>query len=131
VCTPISKGRLGTRNLSRFSLALLGTWLWRCGLEREAWWWINIEVYGEGGVLVSLMGLMGWVYGRTLRRVEGSSIVTPDFIYIFFFDKSKYYIKKKRKVPLSTQEREHKAPQVYKGNPNQQHKERINVPLST
>jgi hypothetical protein len=54
-----------------------------------------MEVYGEGGVLVSLMGLMGWVYGRTLRRVEGSSIVTPDFI--IFFYKSEYYIKKKKK----------------------------------
>ena len=40
-----------------------------------------MEVYGKGGVLVSLMGLMGWVYGRTLRRVGGSSIVIPDFIW--------------------------------------------------
>jgi hypothetical protein len=40
-----------------------------------------------------------------------------------------YKKKKKRKTPLSTQER--RAPQVYKGNPNQQPKERMNAPLST
>jgi hypothetical protein len=36
-----------------------------------------MEVYGEGGVLVSLVGLMGWVYGRTLGRVGESFVVTP------------------------------------------------------
>jgi hypothetical protein len=53
-------------------------------------------------------------------------------VAFLFFDKSKYYIpKKKCKAPLSKQERERRALQVYKGNPNQQPKERTNVSLST
>jgi hypothetical protein len=53
-------------------------------------------------------------------------------MYLFFFDKSMYYIpKKKRKAPLNTQEREGKAPQAYIGNPNQQPNESTNTPLST
>jgi hypothetical protein len=38
VCTPISEGGLGIRNLLRFNHALLDKWLWRYGIEREAWW---------------------------------------------------------------------------------------------
>jgi hypothetical protein len=36
VCTPISEGRLGIRNLLRFNHALLSKWLWRYRIEREA-----------------------------------------------------------------------------------------------
>jgi hypothetical protein len=49
VCTPISEGGLGIRNLPRLNHALLGKWLWRYGVEREAWWILNIEVHGECG----------------------------------------------------------------------------------
>jgi hypothetical protein len=43
------------------------------------WWWIlNMEALGEGGVLVSLLGLMRWVYGRILGGAESGSIITPD-----------------------------------------------------
>ncbi len=37
-----------------------------------------MEVYGEGGVLVSLLGRMGWVYRRILGGVGGSFQVISD-----------------------------------------------------
>jgi hypothetical protein len=55
----------------------------------------------------------------------GSLVGGPCECRVFFFDKSMYYIqKKKRKALLSTQERECKAPQAYIGNPNQQPNEK-------
>ncbi|XP_075645387.1 uncharacterized protein LOC142616412 [Castanea sativa] len=47
VCTPLSSGGLGIRNLRTFNVALLGKWLWRFGQERDALWCQLIEVkYG-------------------------------------------------------------------------------------
>jgi hypothetical protein len=37
-----------------------------------------MEVHREGGVLVSLLGCIGWVYGRILGGVGKRFVVTPD-----------------------------------------------------
>ena len=38
VCEPIQNGGLGVKDIQRFNKALLGKWLWRFGMERDALW---------------------------------------------------------------------------------------------
>uniref|UniRef100_A0A2N9EFL4 Reverse transcriptase domain-containing protein n=1 Tax=Fagus sylvatica TaxID=28930 RepID=A0A2N9EFL4_FAGSY len=52
VCSPYSHGGLAIKNLRRFNEALLGKWLWRFGVERDALWRkVIIAKYGalDGG----------------------------------------------------------------------------------
>uniref|UniRef100_A0A2N9EJJ5 Reverse transcriptase zinc-binding domain-containing protein n=1 Tax=Fagus sylvatica TaxID=28930 RepID=A0A2N9EJJ5_FAGSY len=64
ICEPVCNGGLAIRNLRRFNQALLGKWLWRYGLERDALWrrvveakyrslrggWCSKEVRGSYGL---------------------------------------------------------------------------------
>jgi hypothetical protein len=48
VCSPISEGGLGIRNVRKFNQALLGKWLWRFAHEDGAWWRsILVAKYGS------------------------------------------------------------------------------------
>jgi hypothetical protein len=46
-----------------------------CG---ECLWIVNMATCGVDGVLVSVMGCMGLVYGNLLNKVGGSSLGTLD-----------------------------------------------------
>uniref|UniRef100_A0A2N9FWW1 Reverse transcriptase domain-containing protein n=1 Tax=Fagus sylvatica TaxID=28930 RepID=A0A2N9FWW1_FAGSY len=61
ICTPFNQGGLAVKNLRLFNTALLGKWLWRFGVEREALWRQVIQAkYGSNGG--------GW----TSNAVQGS-----------------------------------------------------------
>ena len=45
---------------------------------RELWWILNLTIQGVGGVLMQLLDLMGWVYGRILVGVGKWFLIIPD-----------------------------------------------------
>ena len=53
ICTPYNQGGLAVKNLRLFNEALLGKWLWRFGVEREALW--RQVIVGKYGSLIG-----GW-----------------------------------------------------------------------
>ena len=63
VCAPISSGGLGIRKIRLSNEALLGKWLWRFGIEKDALWRQVIEMkYGSvwgGWCTKSMNGLYG------------------------------------------------------------------------
>jgi hypothetical protein len=86
ICSPISEGGLGIRNLRTFNQALLGKWLWRYGSERDTWWrvvvdskygslrggWCSLEPSGAFGVGVWKNIRKGWIsFSRFTRFVVG------------------------------------------------------------
>ena len=68
VCEPLCYGGLGIRKLVLFNQALLGKWLWRYAMEKEALWHTIVELkYGDswgGWCSISDHG----PYGKSLWR---------------------------------------------------------------
>jgi len=74
VCSPISDGGLGIRNLLLFNHALLG--LWRYGIEREAWGRVAVDAkYGSlwgGWCSREPVGAHGVGLWKNIRKRWGS-----------------------------------------------------------
>ena len=82
VCTLIKEGGFGIRNLLMFNRALLGKWLWRYGLKRDARWrvvvdskfgslwggWCSLEPRGAFGLGLLNYIRKGWVTFKGFTR---------------------------------------------------------------
>ncbi len=63
VCEPIQNGGLGVKTFRIFNKSLLGKWLWRYGIDREAFWWQVVEV--------KYMSLWGGLCTKEIRGAYG------------------------------------------------------------
>jgi len=71
VCVPIPSGGLGICDLALFNQGLLGKWLWRFAMERDALWGrVVVARYGSvwAGALSLYRGLMEFAFGKVLGR---------------------------------------------------------------
>jgi hypothetical protein len=72
ICSPIQNGGLAIRDLGIFNQVLLGKWLWRYGLERDALWRSVVDVkYGSlwgGWSSDSIKGSYGVSVWKFIRR---------------------------------------------------------------
>ena len=75
ICQPIQGGSLGVKNLRRFNKALRGKWLWRYGMERDAFWRKVVEIkYGSmwgGWCTKEGHGLHGVSVWKSIRKEWG------------------------------------------------------------
>jgi hypothetical protein len=84
VCSPISEGGLGIRNVRKFNQALLGKWLWRYAHEEDAWWrsvlvakymfargdWRSCDITEPHGVGLWKFICMGWRFVQRHFRFD-------------------------------------------------------------
>jgi hypothetical protein len=84
VCSPLTNGGLAIRNLRLFNEALLGKWLWRYGVERDALWrqvvlakygslegdWMSRVPMGPYGVGLWKFIRSGWVKFSKFLKFE-------------------------------------------------------------
>jgi hypothetical protein len=95
VCSPLSHGGLAIKNLRRFNEALLGKWLWRFGVERDAFWRkVIIAKYGslDGGWMSKApsgphgVGLWKFIHSRWANFSKLVAFEVGDGSLIRFWD---------------------------------------------
>ena len=71
VCVPVQYGGSGVHNVVFFNMSLLGKWLWRYAMERNALWRRIIEAkYGSMWGVGALRAVWGWSMEIYQKGVE-------------------------------------------------------------
>ena len=79
VCAPISLGGLGIRKISLFNEALLGKWLWRFGIEKDALWRQVIEMK-YGGLVYQICEWPLWCWIMEKYQLGMAFFLKPYFV---------------------------------------------------